>query len=57
MDEGLREGRQVTAGIEIEVAHQAEIVKADAAVLPDEQVAGMGVAVKQAQHEELVQIG
>jgi len=48
VDEGLHAGRQVAARITVQETHQTEIVEADAAVLADEQVAGMGVAVEQA---------
>lgn len=54
--ESLEEEGQAAARGSVEEADQPEVVKADPAVRHDEQIAGVRVAVEQANREELMQI-
>jgi hypothetical protein len=55
--EGVRIDGQAPARIAVERPDEAEIVKTDAAIGRDEQVSRMGIAVKHAENENLVQEG
>lgn len=57
MHEGLEVEREGTARTAVEIADNTEIVEAKPPVRHDEQVARMGIAVEQADDEELVEIG
>ena len=52
----LHESRQVAAGLMVKESNQAKVMKADAAVSHDEQVAGVGIAMKYANRKELFEI-
>ena len=55
--EGLHERSEVLAGAVVEEPNQAEIVKADAAIAHDEQIAGVRVAMEHPGGKELLEIG
>jgi hypothetical protein len=56
-DESIGEGGKLAARGLIETADQSEVVEADPTVAGDEEVAGVGIAVEYADHEDLMQVG
>jgi hypothetical protein len=57
VNKGVGEGGELAAGRAVEKAGQPEIVKADAPIIGNEEVARMRIAVEDAKHEDLVQVG
>src|SRR5581483_6016971 len=55
-NEGGGEGSELTTSGPIKKSYESEVVKADLSISGDEQIAGVGITVEDAENEDLVQV-